>query len=199
MPCSCQLTKARAVCLHQMCSVSRCFRSLLLLLSRYCRSCVEKPLPLVSKTAVPFRRLLRVVLADGVLGVLQAEAVVWCRTAVVPGVGSVRSSVAAVHSQETPVGGAVVAFVHPSRWQAVDVNAAVEAVVYSPLPRFVVPRCGRWSASGLHSLGPLLLQVQRQGSVFGDQFVMSYLGPFTIITKLFQQECQARTFPSDCF
>ena len=106
----------------------------------------------MSKTAVPFQHLRSVVVADGVLGVLEAKAVVWCRTAVVPGVGSVQSSVAAVHSQETPVGGAVVAFVHPSRWQAVDVSTAVEVVVCSPLPRFVVPRCGRWSASGFHSL-----------------------------------------------
>ena len=147
----------------------------MLLLSQYCRSCVEKPLPLVSKTAVPFQRLLRVVVADGVLGVLQAEAVVWCRTAVVPGVGSVRSSVAAVHSQETPVGGAVVAFVHPSRWQAVDVNAAMEVVVCSPLPRFVVAvglpvGSSLWDflASGL-SLGSSLWDSSSFRSVFGFQ------------------------------
>ena len=115
----------------------------------------------MSKTAVPFQRLLRVVVADGVLGVLQAEAVVWCRTAVVPGVGSVRSSVAAVHSQETPVGGAVVAFVHPSRWQAVDVNAAIEVVVCSPLPRFVV-------AVGL-PVGSSLWDSSSFRSVFGFQ------------------------------
>ena len=52
-----------------------------------------------------------------------------------------------VHARQTAV----------SLRQAVDV-AAVEVVVCFPLPRFVVPR-GRWSASGLLSLGLLWLQV----------------------------------------
>ena len=141
MPCSCQLTKARAVCLHQMCSVSRCFRSLLLLLSRYCRSCVEKPLPLVSKTAVPFRRLLRVVLADGVLGVLQAKVVVWCRTAVVPGVGSVRSSrkkrlsVAPWLCSSTHLGGKLSMSTLPWKWlSALLCHALWYLVVAAGLP-----------------------------------------------------------------
>ena len=154
----------------------------------------------LSKTAVPSQHLRRVVVvAASVLRVRKAMAVVWSRVAVVPGEASVRSSTAAGHSQETSVGAAVVVLVYRPRRQAVDVSAAVEAVICSPLPVFVVPRGGRWSASRFHSLVLLSLQVEREGSVFGDQFVMSYLGPFTIITKLFQQECQARTFPSDSF
>ena len=169
----------------------------------YCRqdaaACVVLTVVL-SKTAVPSQHLRRVVVvAASVLGVQKAMAVVWSRVAVVPGEASVRSSTAGGRSQETSVGAAVVVLVYRPRRQAVDISAAVEAVVCSPLPVFVVPRGDRWSASRFHSLMLLSLQVEREGSVFGDQFVMSYLGPFTIITKLFQQECQARTFPSDCF
>ena len=90
-----------------------------------------------------------------------------------PEEASVRSSTTASRSQETSVGAAVVVLVYPLRRQAVDVSAAVEAVVCSPLPVFVVPRCGRWSVSRFHSLVLLSLQVEREGSVFGDQFVMS--------------------------
>ncbi len=128
----------------------------------------------LSKTAVPSQHLRRVVVvAASVLGVRKAMAVVWSRAAVVPGEASVRSSTAAGHSQETSVGAAVVVLVYRPRRQAVDVSAAVEAVVCSPLPVFVVTRCGRWSASRFHSLVLLSLQVEREGSVFGDQFVMS--------------------------
>ena len=133
----------------------------------------------LSKTAVPSQHLRRVVVAASVLGVRKAIAVVWSRAAVVPGEASVRSSTAAGHSQETSqetsVGAAVVVLVYRPRRQAVDVSAAVEAVVCSPLPAivFVVTRCGRWSASRFHSLVLLSLQVEREGSVLGDQFVMS--------------------------
>ena len=127
----------------------------------------------LSKTAVPSQRLRRVVVvAASVLGVRKAMAVVWSRAAVVPGEASVRSSTAAGHSQETSVGAAVVVLVYRPRRQAVDGSAAVEAVVCSPLPVFVVTR-GRWSASRFHSLVLLSLQVEREGSVLGDQFVMS--------------------------
>ena len=127
----------------------------------------------LSKTAVPSQHLRRaVVVATSVLGDRKAMAVVWSRAAVVPGEASVRSSTAAGRSQETSVGAAVVVLVYRPRWQAVDVSAAVEAVVCS-LPVFVVPRGGRWSASRFHSLVRLSLQVEREGSVFGDQFVMS--------------------------
>ena len=102
----------------------------------------------LSKTAVPSRHLRRVVVfAASMLGVREAMAVVWSRAAVVPGEASVRSSTAAGHSQETSqetsVGAAVVVLVYRPRRQAVDVSAAVEAVVCSPLPVFVVTRCGR--------------------------------------------------------
>ena len=131
----------------------------------------------LSKTAVPSQHLRRVVVAASVLGVRKAIAVVWSRAAVVPGEASVRSSTAAGHSQETSqetsVGAAVVVLVNRPRRQAVDVSAAVEAVVCSPLPVFVVTCCSRWSASRFHSLVLLSLQVEREGSVFGDQFAMS--------------------------
>ena len=148
-------------------------------LSIFCRQDVAACVVLtvvLSKTAVPSQRLRRVVVvAASVLGVRKAMAVVWSRAAVVPGEASVRSSTAAGHSQETSVGAAVVVFVYRPRRQAVDVSAAAEAVVCSPLPAivFVVTRCGRWSASRFHSLVLLSLQVEREGSVFGDQFVMS--------------------------
>ena len=147
-------------------------------LSIFCRQDVAACVALtvvLSKTAVPSQYLRRVVVAASVLGVRKAMAVVWSRAAVVPGEASVRSSTAAGHSQETSVGAAVVVFVYRPRRQAVDVSAAAEAVVCSPLPAivFVVTRCGRWSASRFHSLVLLSLQVEREGSVFGDQFVMS--------------------------
>ena len=128
----------------------------------------------LSKTAVPSQYLRRiVVVAASVLGVRKAMAVVWSRAAVVPEEASVRSSTTAGRSQETSVGAAVVVLVYRPRRQAVGVSAAVEAVVCFPLPVFVVPRCGRWSASRFHSLLLLSLQVEREGSVFGDQSVMS--------------------------
>ena len=43
------------------------------------------------------------------------------------------------------------------------------------------------AASRFHSLVLLSLQVEREGSVFGDQLVMTWYGPFTIITKLFSK------------
>ena len=83
---------------------------------------------------------------------------------------SVRKFIVAVHSQEMAVGAVVVMFIQGSRLEAIDV-AAVE--VSSPLPGVVVPSYGRWSASGFQFLGLLSPQVKREGSVFGDQFVVS--------------------------
>ena len=64
----------------------------------------------------------------------------------------------------------MVVFVQGSRLESIDV-AAVE--VCCSLLVVVVPSCGRWSASGFQFLGLLSPQVKREGSVFGDQFVVS--------------------------
>ena len=131
-----------------------------------------------SKTAVPSQHLRRVLVALMVywtFGRLR-RFIVWPQTAAPPGVASVRFSVAAVHSaQETSVGAAVAVFVRRSRRQAVDVNAAVEGVCLFSSARL----CGTllWSLKvclwgPLSGVSPASVEV-REGSVFGDQFVLS--------------------------
>ena len=85
-------------------------------------------------------------------------------------VPSVQTFIVAVHSQESAVGAVMVVFVQGSRLESIDV-AAVEDC--SPLLVVVVPSCGRWSTSVFQFLVLLSLQIKREGSVFGDQFIVS--------------------------
>ena len=85
-------------------------------------------------------------------------------------VPSVRTFVVAVPSQESAVRPVMVVFIQGSWLESIDV-AAVE-VCFSLLV-VVVPSCGRWSTSVYQFLVLLSLQIKREGSVFGDRFVMS--------------------------
>ena len=85
-------------------------------------------------------------------------------------VPSVRTFVVAVPLQESAVRPVMVVFIQGSRMESIDV-AAVE-VCFSLLV-VVVPSCGRWSTSVFQFLVLLSLQIKREGSDFGDQFVVS--------------------------
>ena len=76
----------------------------------------------------------------------------------------------ATPSQESAVRPVMVVFVQESWLGSVDV-AAVE-VCFSLLV-VVVPSCGRWSTSVFQFLVLLSFQIKREGSVFGDQFIVS--------------------------
>ena len=85
-------------------------------------------------------------------------------------VPSVRTFIVAVHSQIPAVRPVIVVFVQGSRLESIVV-AAVE--VCFPLLIVVVPSRGRWSTYVFQFLVLLSLQIKREGSVFGDQFIVS--------------------------
>ena len=75
----------------------------------------------------------------------------------------------AVPSQDSAVRPVMVVFVQRSRPESIDV-AAVEVC---SLLVVVVPSCGRWSTSVFQFLVLLSVQIKREGSAFGDQFIVS--------------------------
>ena len=85
-------------------------------------------------------------------------------------VPSVRTFVVAVSSQESAVCPVMVVFIQGSRLESIDVTAV--EVCFSLLV-VVVPSCGLCSPSVFQFLVLLSLQIKREGSVFGDQFIVS--------------------------